>query len=68
MRNAQIRRLKAVLNFGIKRGYLDANPINRLEFADIDKDEVEVFHVETVERILRDALENDRSILPFMVL
>jgi len=68
MRNAQLRLLRSVLNFGIKRGYLEVNPLHRLEFADVHKKEVQVIHPDIVEAMLRDALVNDRSLLPFLVL
>lgn len=68
MRNAQLTLLRSVLNFGIKRGYLDTNPLNCLEFADIHKSEVQIIHPETVEAMLRDSLANEPGLLPFLAL
>jgi integrase len=68
MRNAEMRYLRSVLNFGIKRGLLETNPVDRLDFADIAKKEVLVIPVELVERMLVDARQNDPQLLPFLVL
>ena len=35
-RNACMRYLRAVFNFGIKRGYLAENPVSRLDFAQLN--------------------------------
>jgi integrase len=67
MRNAQLRLLRSVLNYGVKRGYLETNPLDRLEFADIPKKEVQTIPAGTVEAMLRDAAENDKALLPFLV-
>jgi integrase len=68
VRNAELRLLRAVLNFGIKREYLDKNPLNRLEFADIERGEIEIIPARIVEAMLRDAASNEPSLLPFLVL
>lgn len=68
MRNAQMRLLRAVLNFGCKRQYLASNPLDRLDFADIEPKEVETIPASLVEKMLKDALTNDRDLLPFLVL
>jgi integrase len=67
-RNAKMRVLRAVFNLGIKRGYLSENPIGRLDFAELETSEVEVFTVDQTSRILKGALENDFELLPFFVL
>ena len=67
-RNLNMRILKAVFNFGIKRGYLAANPITRLDFADHERKPVQIIEPERVEAMLCDALENDIGLLPFLVL
>jgi hypothetical protein len=68
VRNAELRLLRAVLNFGIKTEYLDKNPLNRLEFADIERGEIEIIPARIVEAMLRDAASNEPSLLPFLVL
>jgi len=67
-RNAKMRVLRAVFNLGIKRGYLTENPIARLDFAELETGEVEVFTVDQTSAILKAALKNDFELLPFFVL
>jgi integrase len=68
MRNAELRLLRAVLNYGIKREYLDKNPLNSLDFAEIHRGEVETIPARIVEAMLRDAAANEPTLLPFLVL
>jgi integrase/recombinase XerD len=67
-RNPLMRYLRAVFYFGIKRGYLQENPISRLDFAEIKRKEVEVIPVDQIERMLVHALEHDLELLPFLVI
>jgi integrase len=67
-RNAKMRVLRAVFNLGIKRGYLAENPIGRLDFAELETGEVEVFTVDQTSALLKAALENDPELIPFFVL
>jgi len=67
-RNAKMRILRAVFNLGIKRGYLVENPINRLDFAELEKGEVETFTVGETTKLLTAALEHEIELLPFLVL
>ena len=67
-RNPVMRYLRAVFNYGIKRGYLIENPISRLDFADRPRKEVETLTNEQVGKMLNDALANDLDILPFLTL
>jgi integrase len=66
-RNPVMRYLRAVFNYGIKRGYLTENPIARLDFAVRPRQEVTTIPVEQVARMLNHALENDLALLPFLV-
>jgi integrase/recombinase XerD len=66
-RNAEMRHLRAVFRYGIKRGYLAADPIARLDFADRPRKEVEILSVKQVEAMLNHALEHDLGLLPFLV-
>jgi|HubBroStandDraft_6_1064221.scaffolds.fasta_scaffold805296_1 hypothetical protein len=63
MRNAELRLLRAVLNYGIKREYLDKNPFNTFDFADIERGEIEIIPASVVEAMLRDAAKNELSLL-----
>jgi len=67
-RNAVMRYLRAVFNYGIKRGYLIENPISRLDFAERPRKEVETLSNKQVEAMLKDALDKDLPLLPFLVL
>jgi integrase len=66
-RSAVMRYLRAVLFYGIKRGYLRENPIARLDFAGRPRREVETIPVGQVAAILNYALEHDLGLLPFLV-
>lgn len=67
-RNATLRYLRAAFNFGIRSGWLRENPVNRLEFKKIVRDQVDVIPPAPVEKLLFDALANDLELLPFLVL
>jgi integrase len=68
-KNAKMRRLRSVFNLCIKRGWLDEgkNPIKKLEFEEGGTDEVEIFPVATIQRLLEHALSNDLEFLPYRV-
>lgn len=67
-RNPVMRYLRAVFNFGIKRGYLLENPIARLDFADRPRKEVETLSNEQAKKMLEHALEHDLQLLPYLTL
>lgn len=67
-RNPVMRYLRAVFNYGIKRGLLAENPIARLDFIERPRREVEVISNEHVARMLEHALSEDLELLPFLVL
>jgi integrase len=66
-RNPQMRYLRAVFNFGIKRGYLAENPVARLDFAPRTKKEIETISVDHVQKMLTHALDRDLRLLPYLV-
>lgn len=69
MHNAQLRYLRSVFDYAVKRGHVDANPLKRLDFIKMKRKEVETVSAEVVEAMLRDALSHDRELLlPFLVL
>jgi integrase len=68
VRNATMRYVKAVLNFGLKRHYLTENPVNRLEPIELERREVEIIPVPKVRAMLNHALESELPLLPFLVL
>lgn len=67
VKNAFMRYLRAVLNFGLKRDYLPANPIAKLDFEEVVRTETEIFDPGTVAALLNDCLQNDLELLPFRV-
>jgi len=66
-RNAVMRYLSAVFNYGVKREYLAHNPIARLDFAERPRREVVTIPNEQVAAMLNHAFENDLDLLPFLV-
>jgi integrase len=57
----------AFLNYGIRQGYLQENPVKRLNKVQSRKKEVEVIAVDNVQAMLNDALENDLELLPMLL-
>jgi integrase len=67
VRNAKLRRLRSVFNLALRRKWAKENPVSALDFADTPREEVQMFPVETVQRMLTHALENDLEFLPYRV-
>jgi integrase len=67
-RNAKLRILRAVFNLGCKRRYLAENPVERMDFAELESGEVEVFTVNEVNALLHASVETDLALLPYFVL
>ena len=67
-RNAVLAYLRGAFNFGIRVGVVQKNPVDRMDFTTIVRDETEVLTPETVENLLLDAIDNDLSLVPFLVL
>jgi integrase len=65
MRNATLRYLKAILNYGVKRGYLAENPVARIDFAAERRGEVQIWQADEVQRLLEDCLARDLELLPY---
>src|SRR5258708_5360619 len=68
VKNAWMRYLRAVFNFGVKRDYLASNPVAKLDFEVVVKGDTEIFDPATVQAILIDCLEHDLSLLPYRVI
>jgi integrase len=68
VRNPVMRYLRAVFNYGLKRGLLSENPISQLDFIERPRREVEVIPNQYVARMLEHALAEDLALLPFLVL
>jgi hypothetical protein len=67
-RNPVMRYLRAVFNYGIKRGFMAENPIAKLDFAERPRREVQTLSNGQVKAMLEHALEHDIELLPFLVL
>jgi integrase len=66
-RDLAMRHWRSVFRYGIKRQYLQANPIERMDFAGSAPKEVEIYTVKAVGDLLKDALQNNLELLPFYV-
>jgi integrase len=68
-RNAKMRRANSVFNFATRRGWMggSSNPISSIDFAPETRKEVEIFPVETVQKLLNCTLENDLEFLPVYI-
>jgi integrase len=67
VRNAFLRNLRAVFNFGVKRSWLEENPVSKLDFETINRGEVVTLTPTQAEKLLRVAeLAND--LLPYHAL
>jgi len=67
VRNAFLRNLRAVFNFGVKRNWLEANPISKLDFEIVRKDEVVTLTTKKAESLMI-AADNDNDLLPYHAL
>lgn len=68
VKNAWMRYLRAVFNWGLKRDYLTDNPIAKMDFEKVVKGDTEIFEPKLVQALLNDCLENDLELLPFRVI
>jgi integrase len=67
VRNAFLRNLRAVFNFGVKRGWLETNPVSKLDFENIKKGEVVTLSPAEAEELMT-AAESDNDLLPYHAL
>src|SRR5436190_7048544 len=59
VRNAMLRVLRAVFNFGIKREYLSYNPIEKLDFESLPRFEVSILSLKEARALMSVAAESD---------
>lgn len=64
VRNAFLRNLRAVLNYGLKRGYLSENTALKLDFEELPQKEVVTLTPDEAKRLLT-AAEADFTLLPY---
>ena len=67
VRNSFIRILRAVFNFGIRRGWCELNPMRHVE-ASATKFRKEILTNPQVTALLRAAVETDLELLPYQLL
>lgn len=67
VRNAFLRNLRAVFNFGVKRGLLENNPILRLDFDQVKKSEVVILAPKDAAALMI-AAESEADLLPYHAL
>ena len=66
--NAHLRRVKSVLNYGVKHGYLIKNPALLVEPIKRPRQSVKILPIDVVELMLRIAQAHTPSILPFLTI
>jgi integrase len=64
--NAHIRRVRSVLTFGVKHGYLKTNPALLVQQIKRPRQSVKILPVEQVELMLRTAQAHVPEVLPFL--
>lgn len=64
-RNAHLRNLRAIFNYGIKKEYLIDNPIARLDFAEIERKQIEILAPEQAEKLMK---LSDPGLVPYMAI
>jgi integrase len=67
-RNNFLTYVRAMFNYGLKKGYLLRNPVDQIEFSVRKRREVEIYTPDEVQRLLDDALEQEPGLLPYRVL
>ena len=67
-RNAFLRILNAVLNYCIKREWMDTNPVQKVDRADVARGDIEVLSVGEARGLLSACVELDRALLPYHAL
>jgi integrase len=67
-RDARIRRLRSVFNEAVRQGWVSSNPADKLNIIGARHDEVRIYAVEEVARMLSTALEQDKPLIPFLAI
>jgi integrase len=64
---SNLRKLSTVLSYGVTKGYLASNPVDKIDRPDLGIREVQVASSAIVRALFADALENDLEMIPFLV-
>jgi integrase len=67
VKNAFMRYLRAVFNWGLKRDYLPSNPIAKMDFEEVVKGDTQILEPKLVQVLLDDCFENDLALLPHRI-
>jgi integrase len=67
-RNLILRHLRSFFNYAIKKGFAVNNPVDRMDFVETVRKEVEVIAAADVAKMLESALHGDLKLLPFLTL
>jgi integrase len=67
-RNAFLRVLSAVFNYCIKREWMDTNPVQKIDRADVARGDIEVLSIGEARGLLSACVELDRALLPYHAL
>lgn len=67
-RDARIRRLRSVFNEAVRQGWVAAIIADRMNIVGKRHDEVRIYAVGDVRRILNAAMESDRALVPFVAI
>ena len=67
VKNAFMRYLRGVFNWGLKRDYLPINPIAKMDFEEVVKGDTQILEPKLIQALLDDCLENDLALLPHRV-
>src|ERR1051325_3176361 len=67
VRNAFLRNLRAVFNFGVKRSWLEANPVAKLDFEEVKRSEVVTLTPSEAQSLVN-AAAADNDLLPYHAL
>lgn len=68
VRNFSRRILGGVFSYGQKHGYCTENPASKLDLAEHDRAEIEVYSPESVAAILHATEKHDRELVPFQAI
>jgi integrase len=67
-RNLILRHFRAFFNYAIKKKWAVENPVDRLDFVEVVRKEVEVVATNDVQKMFNDALQNDLQLVPYLTL
>lgn len=67
-KDSRVRRLRSVFGWGVRKGWLTTNVALQIDIVGARHDEVEIYTPDDVEKMLKAAMEHDKSLVPFVAL